>query len=67
MRLTQETMGGKKTKKKRKRTRYIRARVAIKREGNREREALMRGGDLAMLNEASSDSVIMSGFLCVAG
>lgn len=52
----------KKTKKQ-----NIRARVAIKHEGNREREALMRGGDLALLNEASSDSVIMSGFLCVAG
>ena len=28
------------------------------------KEALMRGGDLAMLNEASRGSVIMSGFLC---
>lgn len=41
-------------------------RVAIKSEVNRKRAALMRGGDLALLNEASSDSVIMSGFLYIA-
>lgn len=35
--------------------------------GTERKETLMRGGDLAMLNEASRGSVIMSGFLYIAG